>query len=464
MIPSRVILAALSSLLLSASFPPLSLYPLVFLSLVPILLATRDLPPRAAFLLGLLFGVLHHAVLLYWLLPVMTKFGKMPLVGALATFFLLCLILGSYAGLVFAATSWAGLRAGLRGAIAFCALWVAGELLKGRPLMWFPWDPLGAALSANLVLVQAASLVTVFGLSAALAFSNYCVFSAISERRPLFLLGPLVVLVALAGYGSLTLKKDLEVKRTFTVAVVQGNIPQEEKWNPGREEANLYKYLSLTKRIRHCEPELVVWPETAATFVFPDYRYFSKRLLASVKRLKVRLLFGAPKRDFEDQRKVFRNAAFLVSDKGEILGVYEKERLVPFGEYVPFERWIPWLRAFAVTSGNYSPGRLISPLKVGDVLIGVLICFENVFPDLALKRVRDGAEVLVVITNDAWFGRSAALPQHFMHSVLRAVETRRFVIQVANTGISGVVDPFGRVVVRGPVEKEWTYCARISLP
>ena len=192
-------------------------------------------------------------------------------------------------------------------------------------------------------------------------------------------------------------------------------------------------------------------------FVYPGSPWV-KDLKALLSQLGVPVLLGIPRMERTVSGYQMFNSVLAFSAKGELLGAYDKEHLVPFGEYVPWVRYFPWLKRLSVASGDYQAGRGPGLLKVAGHRLGILICFENVFPELSRKRVKEGAEVLIVLTNDAWFGTSSALPQHFYQSVLRAVENRRFVIQVSNTGLSGLIDPYGRVLSVGPLNQEWLAC------
>ncbi len=390
----------------------------------------------------------------------MVRFGGFPWPAALGIHLLLSLYLGLYPGLALALSERFGFLAhpNFGGGLAFAALWMGFEILRGLGPFGFPWEPLGAALAVNPYLIQPAALVGVYGLSFFLAWSNYVLFAALKtgrRARPLLFLAGGLWLANLLGALFFIPKEPPPLP--LKICLVQGNVPQEVKWERDREEANLEKYFELSRKTLSAAPDLIVWPETAVTFVFP-VDPLVKKLLREVQSLGRPLLFGTPRVEKRREGYVLKNSVVAISPSGKVLGIYDKERLVPFGEYVPFERWLPWLRHLAVASGDYEPGRGPGVLEIAGHRLGILICFENVFPGLARKRSRAGAEILVVVTNDAWFDRSAALPQHFYQSVLRAVETRRYVLQVANTGLSGLVDPYGRILLLGPTAQEWVAC------
>jgi len=405
-------------------------------------------------------GLVHFASLLYWLVPVMTRFGGFPWPVALAVHLLLAFYLALYPALTFGLSELFGFlkTPGLLRGLGFALLWVFFEILRSHLLTGFPWEPLGGSLAPNPYLIQAAAFLGTCFLSFMLAFSNYAFFAlARYGKRSLKVLIPALSLVLLNFIYGFWVIPEKSPPFPFKVALVQGNIPQDLKWQKGLETRSLEKYLRLSRKALSCKPEMIIWPETAMPFLFP-LDPLSQTLLSGVKDLGVPVVFGAPRVEKRGDHYVMKNSLLALSPKGEILDFYDKEHLVPFGEYVPLERYFPWLRKLAVASGNYKPGKGSGVITVAGHRLGVLICFENIFSRLSYKRLQAGAEVLLVVTNDAWFDNSAALPQHFYQSVLRAVETRRFVIQVSNTGLSGIIDPYGRVLLLGPVNREWTAC------
>jgi apolipoprotein N-acyltransferase len=230
-----------------------------------------------------------------------------------------------------------------------------------------------------------------------------------------------------------------------TVAVVQGNIPQAEKWEPSFQTATVEKYARLSMGLRDQRPELVVWPETAAPFYFGHDAELSLQVAEAVRRSAASFLIGSPSVTLQAGAPLFHNSAFLLGPDAEVLGKYDKAHLVPFGEYVPLRRWLPFLGKIVAQVGDFVPGPKGRTLAWGPYRLGVQICYEIIFPGLARAMTLNGADLLVNLTNDAWYGRSSAPFQHFMITVFRAVENRRTLVRAANTGISGFVDPLGRV-------------------
>ncbi len=454
------LLATLAGLLLILAQPKFSLYPLVFVGLVPLLGAVQQ-KKTPALALGCWAGFVYFYGLLYWLIEVMTHFGGLPWPAAAGVLALLALYLGLYWGLVLAvAKRLVGLSPRPESALAWAALFTLADYLRAYFLGGFPWGILGQALAPFKAFIQVADLGGVYLVSFLVYLCNYAVFAGLVFRRAAWstLLLALVFLAFCLGYGHFRLGQDWR-GQDIRVGLIQGNVPQDIKWNPTFQRETLARYQRLSEKVRAAGAQLIVWPETALPFYFFPHQGLGRTLLSWTRDLEVPLLFGAPRVAWARGKPLIHNSLFLVS-KGQVLGVYDKQHLVPFGEYVPLEHVFPFLRTFAVASGGYSPGPYGRPLSLAQgKVFGPLICFESVFPRLAVQRVRQGATMLVVVTNDAWFGRSAGPYQHFEAAIFRAIETRRYVVRAANTGISGVISPTGQVLCATKLEKIAAPCA-----
>jgi apolipoprotein N-acyltransferase len=324
-------------------------------------------------------------------------------------------------------------------------------------------------------MIQAADLVGHHGLTYLLVLVNTLLALLLCEvreagRKPLALAGPVVAVLVLAAVYSTVRWHQVERLMAgagrMTIGVVQGNIDQSEKWSPDNQLRTMHLYLELSRTLAgKGRPELVVWPETALPFypqTFPDI----SPLWDLTRRYDTALLTGAPwfERTGEEPKKIiYYNSAQLLVPDGTYGGAYHKSHLVPFGEYVPMKKLLPFLAPLVEAVGDFSPGAVTEPLAWKSARIGVLICFESIFPDIARKWSEQGANVLVNLTNDAWYGKSSA-PYHSMAmTVLRAVETRRSVVRSANTGISGFIDPLGRVDTSSPIFVTWAATDRVAL-
>jgi apolipoprotein N-acyltransferase len=191
---------------------------------------------------------------------------------------------------------------------------------------------------------------------------------------------------------------------------------------------------------------LIVWPETATPFFFQDPSHLSAVVRNIPKLTSDWLLFGSPSYLDEGSGTEYMNSAFLLSPDGNVAGRYDKTHLVPYGEYVPLRRFFPFINKLVAGIGDFKRGDGVKALRIGRHDLGVLICYEGIFPEISRKYKENGAGLLVNITNDAWFGRTSAPYQHLSMTVFRAVENRTFLLRAANTGISAIIDPSGKII------------------
>jgi apolipoprotein N-acyltransferase len=448
----RGLLAALASgVLLALSFPRPDIASLAWFGLVPLLLFGGGRPLRNGFAAGCAF----FAVVLYWLNIVMTTYGHLqPFLSVVAY-----LLLVAYLALFIAAAVWGAFalrdRFALPLPLTLPVLWVGFEFLRSFLLSGFPWATLGYSQQSHLVLIQSADLCGVYGISYLLMLSNTVLAQLLHawQQREAVLLprwslaAVLLLLAANLGYGSWRLGQDPDRRETqLETVLVQGNIDQSIKWDPAfqRSTVDRYRRLSLQGAAGH-PGSLIVWPESATPFYAQD----PSPLSAIVHQVPVDtaswLLFGSPAYQRVNQGYRYLNSAFLLDPAGRVLGRSDKIHLVPFGEYVPLKAFLPFVDKLVVGIGDFSPGT-VSPLPLDGHRIGVLVCFEGIFPELARGFVREGSELLVNITNDAWFGRSSAPFQHLAMVRFRAIENRIWVARAANTGVSALIAPSGRIV------------------
>ncbi|HWU40190.1 MAG TPA: apolipoprotein N-acyltransferase, partial [Candidatus Acidoferrum sp.] len=230
------------------------------------------------------------------------------------------------------------------------------------------------------------------------------------------------------------------------IALLQGNIPQDVKWEPKFQEETMAIYMDLTLRAQATLPQLVIWPETATPFFFQDSFPYRSRILDLAQKLQTHLLFGSPGYDRKGREIHYYNSAFLISPEGKVSGRYDKIHLVPFGEYAPLTGIFGFTRDIIGAMGDFHSGEEVRNLAIAQGKFGVLICYEAIFPDLTRQFVDQGALFLVNITNDAWFGHTAAPYQHLSMVALRAVENRVPIARAANTGVSGFIHPSGRIL------------------
>lgn len=442
-----LLIAAGSGLLLSAAFPRPDLYLLAWIALVPLFAVMRRRPFASGFAAGLVF----FAVVLYWLNIVMTTYGGLsPFLSLLAYLFLLIYLAG-----YFAVVTWAACRLEILlkipALVSLPILWVALEYLRGILLTGFPWALLGYSQQNFLPAIQSADVTGVYGVSLLLVAVNAALAWLLREpRRKLAWCGALAVLllsVSHLGYGFWREMQPLDQREVqLQVALVQGNIDQAIKWNPEQRQATVDKYLQLSSQGGAPAPELIIWPEAATPFYLQDPSLYAAQVRQLPEQLGSYLLVGSPAyQQVSEQSYLNYNSAFLFSPQGVELGRSDKIHLVPFGEYVPLGNLLSFVDKLVVGVGDFSPGT-IRPLPLNGYSLGVLICYEAIFPELAREYVRQGSDLLVNLTNDAWFGNSSAPYQHLAMTRFRAIENRVWLARSANTGISALIAPSGKVV------------------
>jgi apolipoprotein N-acyltransferase len=419
--------------------------------------------------LGLVCGAVYFAGTLYWLVETMTTFGGLATPLALLAAFLLVAYLALFPAAFAAILSRVVRALGLRAVMLAPAIWVATEL--GRQYVWdgFPWALLGYSQVTVLPIAQLASVVGVYGLSALLALMSAAVAYAIlahDRERWLPVVGSGLLVVVIAGWGAARLDRSALAARgdPVRVAVLQGNIAQEDKWNPALRDEITDRYLSLTRKALGQGATFIMWPESSTPF------YFERDLArgAGIRRLavegKATLLIGSdqvepikavPGPPDPGRKERYYNAAFLVKPDGSIGAVYRKMHLVPFGEYVPAKRLFFFVGPIVdALSDSFAAGTEPVLLPVGDHQVSTAICYEVIYASLMREFVTRGSELLTTITNDAWYGRSSAAYQHWDQASLRAIENGRYLARAANTGISGFVDPYGRVLAKSALFEE----------
>ncbi|MBE0499977.1 MAG: apolipoprotein N-acyltransferase [Desulfuromonadales bacterium] len=448
-------LALLSGLLLAAAFPLPDFSFLAWVALVPLLLVMS----RRPFAYGFLAGIGFFAAALYWLNIVMVTYGRLP--PALSI--LVYLILVCYLALYFALPVWLSerfrRRAGVPIFFSLPVLWLSFEFLRGIALTGFPWALIGYSQHANLSLIQSADLVGVYGVGFLIVFSNGLVARLVYLlwRRDTALLPwrTLVVFILLFGanwgYGIWRLGQQVaRVDPPFKVGLIQGNIDQAVKWDPDYQLSTIQTYLSLSEKALQSGVQLLVWPESATPFYLQDASLLSQKVQQFTVRTRSFLLTGSPAYEFTPKQVRYLNSAFLLSPDGAFLGRSDKVHLVPFGEYVPLNRFLPFVNKLVAGIGDFSPG-VVAPIRMDEHRLGVLVCYEGIFPDLTRAYVKAGSELLVNVTNDAWFGRSSAPYQHLAMTRFRAIENRRWLVRAANTGVSAIIAPSGAMVAASPI-------------
>ena len=465
-----MLLAVLSGLLLTGAFPKLGIDWLAWFALVPLLMAIANGSARESFRIGFIFGLVHFMSLLYWVVPVMQIYGYLSLYLSIVILFLFAAVLALFPAAFSMTLAAVGITP-VRRLVATPLLWVALEYLRTFIFTGFPWAFLGHSQYLRLHLIQIADIVGAYGVSFLIVLSNTAVFLVIASitskswpGRPvskrvlygalaLFAAGFLVVWI----YGAWRIKatdKLMVASPTARVAVIQGNIEQAVKWDPAFQAATIKTQNRLSLAVKSENPELIVWPESATPFYLFYDREPTEKVLAGIEQTDIDYLIGSPSFKRQNENIIYYNSAYLISPGTKNISRYDKAHLVPYGEYVPFKRWFPFLGKVVAQVGDFQAGKPGKTLAWKKNALGVQICYEIIFPALSRAMVKNGADLLINITNDAWFGKTSGPYQHFSISIFRAVENRRALARAANTGISGFIDPAGRIMVSTPLLEE----------
>ncbi len=456
------VLALLSGALLALSFPKFGHPALAWIALAPLLAAIAQRPTgsRRAFLLGLVTGVVYFSGTLYWLVETMTTFGGLN--KALATIAAALLI--AYLSLfpaVFAIIQARLLCAfGRSWLLAAPAIWVATEMGRTYVLDGFPWELLGYSQATVLPVAQIASVVGVYGLSGLVALvSAAAAYAAVERSRRRWRVAAIVAAVILATsvWGTFRVARGslLSSGSGIRVAVLQGNILQDQKWDPAMRDAIMQRYINMTREAIGRHAQFILWPESATPLPYEADLARGESIRRLAREAHVTILVGSdqvePVRPVAQPKPETRsyNAAYLIQPDGSTAAIYRKIHLVPFGEYVPFSRLLSFVGPIISAVGDmspFTPGTQAVVLPVAGHAASTAICYEVIYSSLIREFVSHGSELLTTITNDAWYGWSSAAYQHWEQASLRTIEEGRYLARAANTGISGFVDPYGRVL------------------
>lgn len=438
----------ISGLLLALAFPSVGLFPLAWVALTPLLLFWLGRPSwRATLASHLAFCVIHFGLVLYWIPRVLDVYGNSGGAVAVGIFAVMLLTMSLYP-LPFTLATRTLMDRDPRAALAAApAGWLVSELLRNYFIVdGFPWAALGYSQHPYRALVQIVDLVGVYGLSWLVALGSVALAAWIGLRwkAPAVVLGGLLVLGNLYGlYRLYGWQPPSEAP--LEAALVQPDIAV----SGDREyfaKAFFQQLPRAYERAAAAGTDLVIFPEAPNPFLFLEDFYFNSYYRRLVDDFSVPLIFNGTARL---ERAVSLNSAFLLEPETESPDRYDKIHLVPFGEYLPYGEILGFSRPLVDHIGGFTAGDPRGELvRLGETPLGMLICYEAIFPELSRQASRQGAELLVNLTNDLWFGDTAAPEQHLQMAAFRAVEQRKFLLRAANSGYSGVIDPWGRIVRR----------------
>jgi apolipoprotein N-acyltransferase len=480
-LPSRffdLALAAASGVLLALSFPKVGHPSLAWIALAPLVVAVagpsppasrRDRSLRRAMLLGLLTGVVYFTGTLYWITRVMAVYGGLQSWVAALVNAALIAYLSLFPAIFAVVTRRLVLAYGPHALAAAPVVWVATELGRTHIFTGFPWVLLGYSQTTVLPVAQFASLFGVYGVSMLVAAVSTALAMVLGSRKGLpydsavagqpfrpsvSRFAPIVVvLIAVAAIAAWGARRAAAAEWTragdpIRVGLIQGNIDQADKQNPLHANAIFQGYIRMTRDALQKGAGFIIWPESSTPFLFEDDADASNQIRALARQARVPILVGSDQVERDGANFRYYNSAFLVAADGTSGRAYRKMHLVPFGEYVPLKRLLFFAEPLVEAVSDFSAGQEAVLLPVGSHLVSTAICYEVVYPDLVRQFVAGGSELLTTITNDAWFGPTSAPYQHFEQASMRAIEEGRYLVRSANTGVSGIVDPYGRVLER----------------
>ncbi|MEN6436977.1 MAG: apolipoprotein N-acyltransferase [Syntrophobacter sp.] len=454
-----VLLSIASGLLLTAGFPKPGMFFISWVALVPLFFALRGVNGKRAFLLGYLCGIVHLFTTLFWIRHAVYYYGGVNIVLSTLIMLLLCLLLGLYHGaFALVAQKWRDSPALSVFALPFA--WVAWEwALAHAPFSGFPWTNIGYTQTPLNTLIQVADITGVYGISWLVVFANTALFGLIRNRRGIAGVAILLTCVAaFLGYGFWRVEGVRSVQQQappFKVAVIQANIGQSLKWDPAFLDETMKRYVEMTRDAVAAEhsPDIVFWPESAMPFLYAIDEKDSLMVNEIVRKAGKPLLFGTIGVTSLDGKAKLLNRAYLLDENATLRGSYAKQHLVPFGEYVPLSKVLFFVHQLVEGGMEYTPGRERGPVYLGDRAMGVLVCYEVIFPEISRETVLRGAQVLMNLTNDAWYGDTGGPYQHLEISRWRAIEFRVPLVRAANSGVSAAFDATGAEIGRIPLNE-----------
>lgn len=434
-------LAGLSGAVLALCFPTWSLYPLAWVALVPLLYRSLSLTPRHVALQFFIAGVAFHLILLQWLLANINWAGGWAVWGYII---LSCFLSVYWAGIGFIWTWMRSHAPKVGGPWSLALLWGGMEWLQSWIFTGFGWGSLGYSQGKDIYVLQWAAIGGGITISVLIVLCNGFLAYALKpgSRTTLFFVGALIVVLGSHGAGMLLLRQADYGDEPFRAGVLQSDFPLEMKWDREYTLDMVQNAAAKSRKLVENAPvDLFVWPEALimTTITTPA---IAKEVTTLSRDTQTPLFTGAVRYDQETGES--RNSSHLIESDGKIVGHYDKVHLAPFGEYVPLSDYLPFIKQVVPAIGAVGMGDTQEIFETGGRRFGPLICFEVLFPDMSEFFRERGTDFLIVITNLAWFGASNAIPQELEIARMRAVETRLPLVHAANTGISGVFDPWGR--------------------
>jgi len=440
----------LTSFALIFSFPPFPTGFFALVALVPFFFYAEGKALKELFRAGYLVGLIWSAGTIFWI-------GHATVIGVIGAIIWVSFYFAFFALLY----GWIDQKIGKAAIWTAPFIWVSLELLASVGSLAFPWNSLANTQTYYPVLIQYISVTGMYGISLWIVFFNVLVYALIKnlrykQKKIVFSTLIIILIVLPILYNLFISRQEFNGKERVKISLIQGNIDPYKKWTSGFINENFYIYRDLTLDVSITNPDLIVWPETAAPCYLRSHNYYRNFMFNLVNNITIPILTGTIDYKQTDTDEVRRyNSVFLFKPELNKIESYNKIHLVPFSERVPLVDKLPFLYNLAkidLNIGDYFPGDSATVFEMRNdndsscVKFSVGICYDSVFPYLNRRFVRNGAQFIIIITNDGWFGTLSGPYQHARIAVLRAIENRVWIVRCANTGISEFIDPFGRIV------------------
>lgn len=457
-----IFLAVLSGILTGLAFPKFYFSFFIWISLIPLLFIISKKSPKQAFLLGLIAGFSFYVLLLYWIPAVPAHYGNLSVGISGIIYIILILFLSLF--WAFFSLIFSKIYQSFPIFIFFLApfIWISFEYILTFFLTGFPWGLLGYAQYKNIYFIQMTSCTGIYGLSFILVlFQSLFILSMKSRKKSYFFAGLiLIILIHMGGFVSIKKISPSQDLDSFSASVIQGNVSSDIRWDEIsiEEIRTLFeRHLILSHQAYLKGSQLIIWPEFSVPLCFSCpygiYQEFKESLFQFAEKTGCTLLLGTNETSRTGENVQYFNTVLCLSpDRSS--SQYYKIHLVPFGEYTPYKKIFSFIEKMTHAIGELTPGTQHHLHEYDGISFGSPICYEIIFPNLVRKFIKNGGNFLVTITNDGWYGKSSAPYQHFSIAVIRAVENRRFLLRAATTGISGIIDPYGRILSQSELETE----------
>jgi apolipoprotein N-acyltransferase len=464
---TRLLLAAISGVLFALAFPDYGVAWLAFIALAPLLVAiVRAARAREAFLLGWISMAIAWLIMVPWVVRVMSHYGGLPYITGVLIFIAMSLYLGLFGGVFGAVVWWLRLRGRFAPWLLVAPVWAAVEYARTYLLTGFPWNLLSAAIVDYTPLIQISRAAGPYLLACLILLPSIAIAWLIVTKprgmtRVIVIGATSIVLFVwwATGYVAAQWRRMDTTAPAEMAALLQPNISQEMRWNAANVIALFQRMMAMTNDAADHGVKVIVWPESTVPLSYATTDFYRDAIEATSRTRNVDIILGSVAEDPTRANRMW-NAAFLVSG-GRTIGHYDKIRLVPFGEYVPLRKMLFFAEKLVHAVGEFEFGTNDRPLR-GRFAYGPAICYEVVFPRTTATQVKNGADVLVTITNDAWYDGTSAPRQHLNQARIRAVEADRWMLRAGTTGISAVIDPTGRIVQEIPMGKEGIIYAKFA--